>query len=295
VLHSSTAWLDAPANLITVGIKAKKIIKKVEKFLESRTREASSPAPTTMGFKQTIRRLASVRDSSTSRRGRRDSDLDAAAPITGSLPERTSIVEEESIDAVLSAETSLREDGSGQRSYELVLGAEMISPSQPQKPTGKRKPSNAARLRQLKLQEKQQQQQGDGNPRPRRRAKLKDEEPPPQDYLYFGEGGSGQPSPALSSSSGRADTPVIQITPATAVTGVTGRAVSPYRSSPRTSTTSPMSSPGLSVPGSGTTNASKFHSASIVTQNVGYQNLTYGGSLQFDYAQTQAAGTGAGY
>lgn len=252
-----------------------------------------------MGIKQTIRRLTSVRGPSSALRRRRNSDLDAAAPITGGLLEQSSTLVEEDPTAGRPSTTiaapSQEGEADEQRSYQLVLGAETTNtttatsqaPGLLRGPTGKRKPSNAARLRQIRQQE---ERQNDGDPRPRRRVKLhRDEEPPPQDYLYFGEG----PSSCPRSHAGADTTPSIQITPAAGAGIFSGAGGA--RSNPRTSGNAATGRLTVPMAVIRENDASGFQSAGIVTQNMGYQNLTYGGALQFDYANAQAPGTGATY
>jgi hypothetical protein len=88
-------------------------------------------------------------------------------------------------------------------------------------------------------------------------------EPKPSEYLYFGEAGASRQPASHSSLSSN---------------GQSG------------STSTSSSSSSSSVPTTQSTGArddSGLLSTGVRTQNVGYQNVTSGGSMQYDYAQTQ--------
>ncbi|KAI0146677.1 hypothetical protein BJ166DRAFT_69131 [Pestalotiopsis sp. NC0098] len=140
---------------------------------------------------------------------------------------------------------------------EVPLNAELPSAADrtgpvSRKPTGKRKPGHTSRLRH--------------NHSVRRSRSV---EPSPQDYLYFGDGGN--PSTAASPAPPRAS---LQQSQPRAVS--TGAIV----------TTSNTQSAGR--------DASGFLNTGMSTNNqqMGYSALTYGGSLQYDYAGVQAQGIG---
>ncbi|KAI4598445.1 hypothetical protein KJ359_002855 [Pestalotiopsis sp. 9143b] len=121
------------------------------------------------------------------------------------------------------------------------------------KPTGKRKPGHTSRLRH--------------NHTVRRSRSV---EPSPQDYLYFGDGGN----PSSTTASLAPPRGSLQQSQPRAVS--TGAIV----------TTSNTQSTGR--------DASGFLNTGMSTNNqqMGYSALTYGGSLQYDYAGVQAQGIG---
>lgn len=130
-----------------------------------------------MGLKDRLRRFTSVRDIG-SRRSRGatpddNDDADAQVPINSPYEE----LGEEPEDYLAQRRGS---DSVDIPPNKLPSAAERSS-SEPRKLTGKRKPSNASRLRQ-------------SHHLPRSHSA----EPRPQDYLYFGEGGKAPGSPSAS-------------------------------------------------------------------------------------------------
>ncbi|KAM0819777.1 hypothetical protein AB5N19_05593 [Seiridium cardinale] len=189
-----------------------------------------------MGFRQRLKRFASVRDRSKGTNSDTNYDADALAPINGPFA-----LLEEPDDSAAERRFS---DPLGRSSDDLPSASERAS-SEPRKPTGKRKPSNASKLRQSSYQRRAQS-----------------EEPRPQDYLYFGE---SQKYPRLSPAS-----------------------------SHQVQAKSSSGTVGATVPNHQTTGRdnSGFLNTGMNNQQMGYQNLTYGGSLQYDYSGVQAPGTG---
>jgi hypothetical protein len=98
----------------------------------------------------------------------------------------------------------------------------------------------------------------DASSRPRKSesySRAKSEEPEPQDYLYFGEGGKSQRS-----------------------SGTLAHTGSHSRSTESKSIQQPQGRTGNGKDDSG------FLNAGGSIQQMGYQNLTYGGSLQYNYS-----------
>ncbi|KAI1866482.1 hypothetical protein JX265_007783 [Neoarthrinium moseri] len=184
-----------------------------------------------MGLKQTLKRLASVRGGH--RKATSDHDMDGETLVIDSIEQP--VVEDEP--------TSFHGSEEPQRD---VFDPDTERP-RPIKPTGKRKPSNAAQLRQS-----------------RQKRREKDQEPSPTDYLYFGEGVRSPTRAASTTHKGDTRSSGANSNPAVPSIIVTGTDSSGFLNSGMTSN----------------------------NQQMGYQNLTHGGSLQYDYAGVQAPNTG---
>lgn len=196
-----------------------------------------------MGLRQILKRVASIRDRSrTANTPNRSDDADAATPINGAYQS----LAEEPEDSVADDHDS---NFLGSHSGSLPSASKRAS-SEPRKHTGKRKPSNASKLRY------------NGQ-----KHRAHSAEPRPQDYLYFGDGGTppGRSSTSLPS----------------------------HQTQSRSSSTQA----GLTVPGQSTAGRDNSGFLNVGMSNSSmsssYSAVTYGGSLQYDYAGTQAPGTDA--
>ncbi|KAH6648608.1 hypothetical protein BKA67DRAFT_661570 [Truncatella angustata] len=194
-----------------------------------------------MGLRQTLKRFASFRGRSRGSTPTRGEDTDAVTPINGAYQ---SLEEEPENSAAGDRDSDLLDPSS-----ENLPSASQRASSAPRKYTGKRKPSNASRVRHSSGQQ--------------HRASSAD--PAPQDYLYFGDGGTPP-----------------------------GRSSTSLPSNPAQSRSS-IGQTGLTVPGQSTTGRdnSGFLNAGMSNSSMSssYSAVTYGGSLQYDYAGTQAPGS----
>lgn len=251
-----------------------------------------------MGIKQTFKRLTAVRRSSS---GARSDSLVSESESVGSVTRtNTGLTQSPIMAASLTdepEEMGMEEQERTPTAYELVLQStaalsETLQQPAPRKPVGKRKPINTARLQEA-------HRNHFGRPQPRRRmmqhlVQSDDKEPTAEDYLYFGEGGrwstSPKRSPQVKAISTKSPTPS---RPSSL------RFENDFRPQITRSNTGDLIVRGATVllPSNPT---GKDHSGflasgiNVAHNSMGYNNLTYGGALQFDYAGVQVLGVPPG-
>lgn len=214
-----------------------------------------------MGLRQTLKRLSSVRDRSRGTAPTADAfDADARAPINS--PNQT-VVEEDAFEDeeadrrfsdILEVPLDAKLPSAAERTGSGSGSGSGILPGR--KPTGKRKPGHTSQLR--------QHNHHHGTVRRSRSV-----EPRPQDYLYFGQGGGSSSS----------------------ATSVPRSSLHQSQQPPRAVSSGAIEVKSSSTPSSGR-DASGFLSVGISNPQMSstYSSLTYGGSLQYDYAGVQAPG-----